>query len=113
MEELRREVSRWTAREDLAQMCFGIFVNTKPGGAALNPYLTMVWKSHGSRQQQLCFDKGTTCRAPNMPQFHFKLPFDKLFARSGLVNVFGHSTHISMDLFEVREEIQDILRNMP
>ena len=113
MEELRGELSRWTAREDLAQMCFGVFVNTEPRGAALDPYLTMVWKTYGNRHQQLCFGKGTACTAPNMPQFQFKFPFDKLFARSGLVNVFGHSNHISIDLFEVREEIQDILRNMP
>lgn len=113
MEELRRELSRWTATADLAQMCFGIFGNTEPGGAALDPYLTVVWKSHGSRHQQLSFGKGTACRAPNVPQYQFKFPFDKLFARSGLVNVFGHSNHISIDLFEVREEIQDILCNMP
>lgn len=84
MEELRRELSRWTAHKDLAQMCFGIFVYTEPAGAALDPYLTMVWKSYGSSRQQLCFGKGTMCRAPSMPQFHFKSPFDNLFARSGL-----------------------------
>ena len=42
MEELRRELSRWTAREDLAQMCFGVFINTKTGGAALDQWYGRV-----------------------------------------------------------------------
>lgn len=111
--ELRRELTRWTAREDLAQMCIGICVQTDSRVAALDPYLTIVWKCHGSRHQQLPFGKGSACTAADLPQFQFRIPFNKLFARSNLAQQFGQRDHIAFDLFEVRQEIKDILVAMP
>ena len=108
MVELRREMSKWTARQDLAQLCLGIFVNTYPEGADLDPYLTILQKSHGCRHKQLSFGRGSACTALNIPQFQFRIPFDKLFARSSLdlVHVFGQRNHITIDLFKVRKEVE-------
>ena len=111
--ELKRELRIWTEREDLAKMCLGIHVNTRPRGSALDPYLTMLWKYHGSRHEQLAFGKGTACTSANLPQFMLRVPFNKLFARSQLVNLFGRRDHISIDLFKVRQQIQAVLLAMP
>lgn len=107
--ELKRELTRWTARQDLAQMCIGININDEPVGAADDPYLTIVWKYHRQPHEQLAFGKNTACTSVGLPQYQFPISLDLLYARSNLRGVFGQQNHISIDLFEVRTLIQKTL----
>ncbi len=103
--ELKRELTRWTARHDLAQMC----INTGPQGAALDPHLTIVWKHHQQQHQQLAFGRGSACVSAVLPQYQFRIPMDALFARSSLRSLFGEREHISIDLCEIRTLITESL----
>ena len=42
-----------------------------PKSAALDPYLTNVWKSPGSQHKEFSFGRGCACTASDMPQFQF------------------------------------------
>lgn len=107
--ELKRELTRWTARHDLAQMCIGVHINTGPQGAALDPHLKIVWKYHQQQHQQLAFGRGSACVSAVLPQYQFRIPFDALFARSSLRSLFGQRQHVSIDLFEIRTLIRESL----
>lgn len=107
MTELRRELSRWTEREDLAKMCIGVHVNTHRAGAEQDPYLTLFWKYSGSRHHCSTFGRGTACVALDLADYQFPIPFNALFAQShlDLVQLFGHRDHVTVDLFKVRQII--------
>ena len=107
MTELRRELSRWTEREDLAKMCIGVHINTDRVDAALDPYLTLFWKYPGSRHHRLTFGRGTACTALDLDEYQFRIPFDSLFAHSNLnlVQLFGQRDHVTVDLFKVRQVV--------
>lgn len=105
---LKRELSRWTAREDLAQMCIGILVKT-PRNARQDPYLTIWWKKFGTEHQFLHFGKGTQCSQSNLPRYMFDIPFDLLFARSSLTSVLVGSEKVSIDLYKLRRKIKQTL----
>ena len=107
--ELKTELSRWTERQDLAQICIGINVDDVPAGAADDPYLTIVCKYHRQPHEQLAFGKDTACTSAGLPQYQFRIPLDLIYARSNFRDLFGQQNHISIDLLEVRTLIQKIL----
>lgn len=108
LSELKNELSRWTARDDLAQMCIGIHVNTART-ARFGPYLTIWWKTFNSQHRFLHFGRNTRCTASGISTYMFKIPFDLLFARSDLADMYGDTSHVSVDLFDLRKLIQDTL----
>lgn len=105
---LQQELYTWTARQDLAQLSIGIHIQTSKI-AVQDPYLTILWKSPGKRHQHLHFGKGTQCSRPSIPKYMFRIPFKLLFANSKLANTLNGQDCVSIDLFEMRETLQQAM----
>lgn len=107
--ELKRELTRWTARPDLAQMCVGLNINDEAQGASVDPYLTLVCKRYQQPHVTVTFGKGSQCSSAGLQQYQFAIPMDVLFAGSNLRTLFGQQAVLHIDLFKLRTLIKDLL----
>lgn len=106
--QLQQELTQWTARRDLAQMCIGIFIKT-PRHVRQDPFLTIWWKTQQGRHQFLHFGRNTRCTKLGLLRYMFDTPLHLIFANSSLGSIFEGLDKVSVDLFKLRRKIKQTM----